>query len=316
MIQRPGQTRHKNCIILCGSYYDYTFLMEFIMPETEKQQYTLRDLQLVENDILMKVADVCENNGIRYTLSSGTLLGALRHRGFIPWDDDVDLEIPVPDYYRFLEIAQRELGEDYFVQTYMTDPNYHFAYTRIRKNNTAYLDEYQRRYRIHQGVWLDIFPLVPVNPGTALKLTRKWLSLCNFIQIQEEIENYREEFEELIGPVGIFAVGVFSKLPMKTRQKIHRFMLDLVFNVNPEKCSLRANVWGNITTVFPREVFDGEAEELSFEGRLYKVPHDYHKYLEITYGDYMTLPPVEERRGHCGKAIVDLENSYEKYMLV
>ena len=285
------------------------------MSDTAKDQSLLRSLQLVEKDILEKVADICEKNGIRYTLSSGTLLGAARHGGFIPWDDDVDVEIPVPDYYRFLEIAQEALGDDYFVQTYMTDPNFHFAYTRIRRNHTTYMDEYHRRYRIHHGVWLDIFPLIPVNPGLSLKLTKKWLSLSNFIQIQEEVENYREEFEQLIGRAGIGLVNIFSRIPMKTRQKLHKAMLSLVFDRNPEKCSLRSNVWGNITTFFPREVFDGEDKELSFEGRVYKVPHDYKKYLEIKYGDYMTLPPVEERRGHCGDAIVDLENSYEKYML-
>ena len=286
------------------------------MSETEKENSILRSLQLVENDILTKVADICEKNGICYTLSSGTLLGAVRHGGFIPWDDDVDVEMPVPDYYRFLEIAQEELGEDYFVQTFMTDPNFHFAYTRVRRNNTTFLDEYHRRYRIHHGVWLDIFPLIPVNPGFTLKLTKKWLTLSNFVQIKEEVDNYREEFQRLIGTVGIFIVGIFSMLPMETRQRLHKHMLDLIFNVDPEKCKLRTNVWGNITTVFPREVFDGEPEKLQFEVRLYQVPHDYRKYLEIKYGDYMSLPPVEKRRGHCGNAIIDLENSYEKYMLV
>ncbi len=290
--------------------------MEKIMIETANNQNQLRNLQLVENDMLKKVADICDENGIRYTLSSGTLLGAVRHGGFIPWDDDIDIEIPVPDYYRFLEIAQRALGEEYFVQTYMTDPNYHFAYTRIRKNNTTYLDSYQRYHKIHHGVWIDIFPLIPVNPGLPLKLKKKWLSICNFIQIEEDIENYREEYKELIGPIGIMLVNMFSKIPMKTRQKIHRSMLNAVFNADPEKCSLRANVWGNITTVFPREVFDGETEELLFEGSLYKVPHDYKRYLEIKYGDYMTLPPEKDRHGHCGDAIIDLNNSYEKYMLM
>ena len=285
------------------------------MLETVNDQSLLRGLQLVENDILEKVAQICESNGVRYTLSSGTLLGAVRHGGFIPWDDDVDLEIPVPDYYRFLEIAQDELGDGYFVQTYMTDPNYHFAYTRIRKNNTAYLDDYQRRNRIHHGVWLDIFPLIPVKSGFSLKVTKKWLSVCNCLQIQEEVGNYREEFEKKIGRMGVWSVSALSVIPMKARQKLHKAMLDLAFNADPEKCSLRANVWGNITTVFPREVFDGDVQELSFEGRVYKVPHDYRKYLEIKYGDYMKLPPVEKRYGHCANAIIDLENSYERYML-
>lgn len=143
--------------------------------------------------------------------------------------------------------------------------------------------------------------------NAGLKLASgEWIS---FIDADDWI--HPRYFEILIGPVGIF-----SMLPMETRQRLHKHMLDLIFNVDPGKYRLRTNVWGNITTVFPREMFDGELEKLQFEGRFYQAPHDYRKYLEIKYGDYMSLPSVEKRRGHCGNAIIDLENSYEKYMLV
>lgn len=284
------------------------------MSEISDKQKSIRQVQLVQKEILMDVVSVCENNGLSYFLSSGTLLGAVRHGGFIPWDDDVDIDIPIRDYRRFLEIAQDCLGDKYFVQTSMTDPNFSFAYTRIRKNNTTFLDEYHRSYRIHHGVWIDVFPQVPVQPGWKLSILRKWISLSNFVQSENRIVSHREEYEGMLGAVGMRAVMLFSKLPMKTRQKIHNAMLDRVFNADPDKCSHVTNVWGNITTIFPKEIYDGEASRVGFEGLSLRAPHDYIRYLEVKYGDYMQLPPVEQRYGHGKSVIIDLDHSFEQYM--
>ena len=91
---------------------------------------TLREIQLFELQMLKDVVKVCDDNNITYIISSGTLLGAVRYGGFIPWDDDIDIDMPLPDYKKFLKIAQRELGEKYFVQNYKTDKskrNYIYA---------------------------------------------------------------------------------------------------------------------------------------------------------------------------------------------
>ena len=213
-----------------------------------------------------------------------------------------------------MDIAQEELGDEYFVQTSMTDPNYHFAYTRIRKNNTTFLRPYDLKYRVHHGIWIDIFPLAAVNPGLSLEIKRKVISLSYFVQIGEKINSHKPEFQKMLGLVGMTIMNTFSKLPMKTRQRIHNMMLKPIYNANPENCSHIANVWGNITTIFPKEVYEGEPAELCFEGVMFKAPCDYKKYLEITYGDYMKLPPEEARKGHGENVIIDLNNSYEKYM--
>ena len=99
--------------------------------------YNIGDIQQCGLEILRDFKKVCERNGLRYYLSCGSLLGAVRHHGFIPWDDDIDVQMPFEDYQRFLQIAQKEMGEKYFVQNSDTDPQYAFAYTHIRKNNTA-----------------------------------------------------------------------------------------------------------------------------------------------------------------------------------
>ena len=283
-------------------------MAETITPEL------LRKVQLLENEILIKVVEICDKYNLQYYLSSGTLLGAVRHRGFIPWDDDIDIEIPVKEYRVFLNIAQKELGSEYFLQTYMTDPNYHFAYARVRKNNTTFMDPYDYYYEVHQGVWIDIFPMVSINDGLELSLKKKWLSASNFVQIQEKINSHEDEFRKMLGPVGMGIMKLSEKIPMAGRQKIHGMMLNVVFNAKPEKCNYFTNVWGNFTRIIPKEVYEGEPCKVPFEGRLYNAPYDYKRYLEIAYGDYMKLPPEEERKGHGKKRIVDLENSYKKYV--
>ena len=112
----------------------------------------------------------------------------------------------------------------------------------------------------------------------------------------------------------MLVMKIFSLIPMRLRQKLHAVMLKVIFDADPKKCSHLTNVWGNITTVFPKEVYQGPPQLVEFEGAMLKAPHDYIRYLEIKYGDYMTLPPIEERLGHGKEMIIDLNNSYEIYM--
>ena len=109
------------------------------------------------------------------------------------------------------------------------------------------------------------------------------------------------------------AVKLFSLIPLKGRQIIHSRMLDIVFNSDPYRCSHMATVWGNITTVFPKEIFLGQPQLVEFEGEKLKAPPKYLQYLEIEYGEYMKLPPVDQRTGHGEDMIIDLKNSFVVY---
>ena len=121
---------------------------------------TIREKQLVMYGIMKEIVRVCDKHNITYYLSGGTLLGAVRHHGFIPWDDDVDLEMPWKDYKRFLRIAPQELPKDLFVQTFYTDPGYPNVFAMVRKSGTTAMPVSQKDLGIHWGIEVDIFPIV------------------------------------------------------------------------------------------------------------------------------------------------------------
>ena len=141
----------------------------------------LREVQLIQLNMLLKVDEICRLNNIRYYLIGGSALGAVRHKGFIPWDDDVDIGMFRRDYDQFLDIADKFLDNKYFLQTNRTDPDYHGPYAKLRANNTTYIEKVSRSLgaKIHQGIFIDIFPLDNV-PDKKL-LLKLQLTLMRFL---------------------------------------------------------------------------------------------------------------------------------------
>ncbi len=270
---------------------------------------SLRELQLCELDALKDVKKVCEKHGIRYYLSSGTLLGAVRHQGFIPWDDDIDIEMPYADYLRFLEIAPKELGDRYTLQNSDTDPFFHFAYSRIRKNNTTMMREWERSIPSHHGVWLDVFPIANVGGKLDYRVKRLMLKACTFLRMHDYVfELNRKWLAEQSSHLQIGLVKAARKLPMPVRESLRRAMLRRVFS-QKEKPFL-SNVWTSITRRIPKEAFDEPAAVLRFEDDEFTAPKDYDCYLRTAYGDYMTPPPEDQRSGGHGDLILDLEHEW------
>ena len=270
----------------------------------------LRELQLVELEMLHDLKVICEKHGLRYFLDYGNLLGAVRHGGFIPWDDDIDVVMPYRDYCKFLSVAGEEFGDKYFLQTSETDENYYRSYARMRKNNTTFMDTYNTKWDIHHGVWLDIFPLVEINPGLEFKVKKLIMQLSNYMLMDNFFRIHIDEFEQKLGKAGAGLVTMFHKLPRSFRVKLKNWLQKPIFSAKNKKGV--AVVWMAISTYYPPDIYAGTVE-IPFENENFAVPVKYREKLEIAYGDYMELPPVEQRKGHGGKVIIDLENNYTKY---
>ncbi len=261
---------------------------------------TLRKVQLVQLELAKEVKRVCSELKIDYFLDSGTLLGAVRHSGFIPWDDDLDIGMLRKDYEIFIKEAPKLIKSDYFLQTWNTDDNYAMAFAKLRKNNTVYIEEVTSNTELHVGVYIDIFPY-DVFPDEKAK--RAWQKPRHFL--------YRRLLMAKCG----YKPWLTSSNKMKyiIKKMLYQF-LRIISLFYPKESLIRK--YNYFCTKFNNEdslyfyAQDGASDygewivprssfkdfvELQFEDDLFKCPIGYKEYLTSVYNDYMKLPPEEDR---------------------
>lgn len=271
---------------------------------------TLREVQLCGLEILKAVVGVCEKHKITYYLCYGTLLGAVRHQGFIPWDNDIDIEMPVEDYKRFLKIAPVELPQDLFLQTYFLDPGYNEMFAKVRRKGTTSLPVAWKKYHINLGIGIDIFPLVGLYQNQHMRrLQDRLLSINRALLSKEFALATQQESSE-----GNWKIGFLYFLPIEIRHFICKINETIIFKrfANSDRVS---TVEGRLAYDLDRKAYGQRIKNL-FEGEKFCVPKEFDYILTEIYGDYMTPPPVEERNGHegCfGKVIYDCDKDYSYY---
>ncbi len=270
----------------------------------------LKKLHNIELDILRHTLDICNKHNLTYYMLGGTLLGAIRHKGFIPWDDDIDIGIPRPDYDRFIEFAEKELKDPYQLHTTLNmKGQYSYYYARI-ENKKVKLQRYATNKKLVIPAWIDVFPLDGV-PNDDNEM-RKWLKECKFwrkiytlsqASFLAASDSYKKKQSFLLS----FGRTVFLKLRfdrfINTKWAWRKF--DKVLRKNDYDNSNRIiNYCGNwgIKEMFSKSVY-GKGTLYQFEDLWLNGPDDYNFVLTQMYGDYMTPPNENDRDRHHLKII-------------
>ncbi|MER2129232.1 LicD family protein [Solibacillus sp.] len=270
------------------------------MENTLVTQKLTRKVQLKCLEALIEIKKICEKHNLQYYLIGGTALGAYRHKGFIPWDDDIDIGMPRIDYEKFLQVAQQELGDNYYLQTPKTEFNFVFPFTKIRINNTLYKESSIKHLNIHHGVFVDIFPLdtVPENKLSA-NTQKNLIKFCNRIRAAKISHQRKIHFKNIIKS--------FLKLyPSSLLRKQYNYALLMGAKSQSRKMGNLLSAYPYGTEIMDKSIF-AKGKKIEFEGINFSVPNQIEKFLIKMYGeDYMQLPPLEKRITHLPSEIAGI----------
>ena len=266
----------------------------------------LRKLQLVQLEILKVIDRICRENDIRYSLYAGTLLGAARHQGFIPWDDDLDICMERSEYDRFLETWKRNKPEGYILQNKDNAARFTQSFTKIRKDHTTFLQDESEACAYHTGIFVDVFPIDRMPEGRIRRALFTW-----------DCARYQLYCREFVPPKGrltekILAGGLLLFSNEQTRKKKRERLLGRICrDQDRTHPTVGIETLGTVRTPLPPELLDTYTE-LPFEDGSFLCFCCWEQYLISKFGDYRKLPPESERGWKHHPLILDFEHNYEE----
>ena len=266
-------------------------MKKLVMSDTD-----LKKLHQVELEILDEFVRICDKYNLKYFLVAGTLLGAVRHKGYIPWDDDLDVGMPRKDYEEFIKICSKELDEKYMLDSKDTNSKYYLDFIKIRKKDTIFEQDFQVNYDGPKGIWLDVFPYDNAKSDTSKKTYIQF----KLNKIIFSILHYKNNFflsdrklliKKMIGflfrPISnTFLLNIQDKiLKLDAKKNEYNYFISLTTTYDYKSQLLKKDNYLPTT-------------KLEFEGKMYDVPKEYDYILKRIYGNYMELPPEEKRITH------------------
>lgn len=277
--------------------------------------------QLLE--ILLEFDRICRKHGIKYSLGYGTLLGAIRNSGFIPWDDDVDVLMERSQFERFCEVCPNEVGERFFFQSKETEKSYPYNICRLRKNKTAMIFNEWRDAGIHLGIYIDIYPVDHI-PNNAIQrgIQSFFIILLTPVRVSRNRVIYMnggaERFGKLVFAIKNVMYWLAKLVPSAICDKLETYFVTKYNGVPCEKSGVICEGACLLNPDSTNRPFDSEylAEyrEIDFEGNKLMCVKNAESLLEFWYGDYMKLPPVEQRVMYHHPDVFDTKRSYKEYL--
>lgn len=271
----------------------------------------LRALQLKSLEMARYFRDFCQQHNLLFYFCGGCCIGALRHKGFIPWDDDVDVFMPREDYEK-LKTLWNQYADTSRYSYQITDDDHYTKnlFSTINDNHTTFIKTYQADLDINHGVVLDVLPLDGCPSGKWQRRTQKiWALLYSLFCVQQPPTNHGKKVEWL----GKIALGLVPGKKMRCR--IRNFSEKQMTKYPISQCEKITELCsgpGYMQNEYPKEAF-ASAVWKEFEGEMFPIPVGYDAYLRMAFGDYMQLPPKEKQVAHHDVVYCDLDNSYLKY---
>ena len=258
-------------------------------------QETLKKIQKIEFDILQEIDTICRAHNLTYFAIGGSVLGAVRHQGFIPWDDDIDIGMPRKDYEAFLRFAVEELPEGYFLQTFFTEKNSPFYFAKVRKDNTKFVEYYIKDLDIHHGLFVDIFPFDNVPDNDILKkLHYRLCRIASHLYLSKALTTVcSSRFERKDNYKGLVRKVLHTLLLPVPKSVLFKLLDGCVRMFNNKSCSeishiVRRRLRVKLDDLYPLVY-------LPFGEARIPVPNNYDAYLTAQYGDYKN-PPADGKR--------------------
>lgn len=277
------------------------------MPQQTLSIEETRKMQLKGLEMALFFDEFCKKHHLTWYFCGGCCIGTLRNKGFIPWDDDVDVFMPRKDYEKLKRIWKNtpEYSIQYTTKNYLTQNQF----LTICANNTTFIKTYQKDLDINHGIVLDVLPLDGCPTGFKRKCQKFWALLYSLFIVGKAPDNHGKA----VNLVGSAVLGIFKG--KKVRYKIWRFCEKQMTKYPIEKCDYITELCSGphyMQNEYPKSCFD-HAVRMEFEGHQMAMPSGYDTYLRMAFGDYWKLPPKEKQVCHHEFEKIDTEHSYKIY---